>query len=72
MASTIALAFMPSSGAPGSQMLTGGSGFYNGQSAVSIGFSGTTEDSSITYKMGVSWATAGDASFGAGLGYRFK
>ncbi|MGP5057727.1 YadA-like family protein, partial [Psychrobacter celer] len=72
VASTIALAFMPSSGAPGSQMITGGSGHYNGQSAVSLGFSGTTVDSSVTYKIGVAWATSGENSFGAGLGYRFK
>lgn len=72
MASTIALAFMPSSGIPGSKMITGGSGHYNGQSAVSIGFAATTPDSTVTYKIGAAWATSGEGSFGAGIGYRFE
>ncbi|WP_201528578.1 YadA-like family protein [Psychrobacter frigidicola] len=72
IASAVALSFMPTNNIAGSHMITGGSGFYNGESAVAVGFSGTTIDGKYTYKVGGSWATEGGGTGGAGLGYRWK
>ncbi|WP_395146101.1 YadA-like family protein (plasmid) [Moraxella atlantae] len=50
-------------------MVTGGAGFYNGESAFAIGFTGTT--GRVSYKMESAWASSGDTSYGAGFGYKF-
>ena len=70
IASAVAMGMMPTLSEPG-KMITGGTGLYNGEGAVAIGLTGTTQDSKITYKAGATFVTNGDASVGAGFGYRF-
>lgn len=70
IASAVAMGMMPTLSEPG-RMITGGTGFYNGESAAAIGLTGTLENKKITYKMGATIVSNGDNSFGAGFGYRF-
>jgi len=62
------LSMMPSLTHEG-KMVTGGAGFYNGESAFAIGFTGTT--GRVSYKMESARASSGDTSYGAGFGYKF-
>ncbi|WP_323842640.1 YadA C-terminal domain-containing protein, partial [Moraxella sp. 7624LN] len=71
IASAVALGMMPAPAA-GSQYITGGTGFYNGQSAVAVGLTGATESGKVTYKLGGSLTSSGASTFGAGAGYRWK
>lgn len=68
IAGSVALSMMPSLSTEGS-MITGGTGFYNGESAFALGVTGTT--GSFSYKVGASWVSNGDSTYGAGVGYRF-
>ncbi|MFA9486770.1 MULTISPECIES: YadA-like family protein [unclassified Moraxella] len=71
IAGSVALAMMPAPAA-GSQYITGGTGFYNGESAVALGFTGASETGKFTYKLGGSLTSSGSGIFGAGAGYRWK
>lgn len=71
IAGSVALAMMPAPAA-GSQYITGGTGFYNGESAVALGFTGASETGKFTYKLGGSLTSSGSGTFGAGAGYRWK
>ncbi|MDO4441527.1 MAG: YadA-like family protein [Moraxella sp.] len=71
IAGAVALAMMPAPAA-GSHYITGGTGFYNGESAVALGFTGTTETGKFTYKLGGSLTSSGSGTFGAGAGYRWR
>ncbi|WII95346.1 YadA-like family protein [Moraxella haemolytica] len=71
IAGSVALAMMPAPAA-GSQYITGGTGFYNGESAIALGFTGASETGKFTYKLGGSLTSSGSGIFGAGAGYRWK
>ena len=68
IAGSTALAMMPTLSGEGS-MITGGTGLYNGESAFALGISGTTGN--VSYKVGASWVSSGDATYGAGFGLKF-
>ena len=68
IAGSTALAMMPTLNGEGS-MITGGTGLYNGESAFALGISGTTGN--VSYKVGASWVSSGDATYGAGFGLKF-
>ncbi|VWX31788.1 hypothetical protein ENHY17A_600001 [Moraxellaceae bacterium 17A] len=72
IASSVAFAMMPTITEAGVKMVSMGTGYYNGQSAVSVGFTGTDESGKYSFKFGSSYSTAGDATFGAGVGFRWK
>ncbi|STY86119.1 chromosome segregation protein SMC [Moraxella ovis] len=71
VAGAVALAMMPAPAA-GSHYITGGTGFYNGESAVAVGLTGASETGAFTYKIGGSVNSSGSGTFGAGAGYRWK
>lgn len=71
IAGAVALAMMPAPTA-GGKYITGGTGFYNGESAVALGFTGTTETGKFTYKLGGALTSSGSGTFGAGAGYRWR
>ncbi|STZ06156.1 YadA-like family protein [Moraxella ovis] len=71
VAGSVALAMMPAPAA-GSQYITGGTGFYNGESAIALGFTGASETGKFTYKLGGSLTSSGSGTFGAGAGYRWR
>lgn len=71
VASAIAYASMPQTHQAGERMWTAGSGYFNGQSAVSLGWSGTSSSGKTTIKLGTSWSNNSNFSVGAGVGYRY-
>ena len=72
IASSIALSQMPTPTVAGKNMITVGSGFFNSQSALAVGMSGSTSDGKISYKVGTAWNKEGGATFGAGAGYSWN
>ena len=72
VASAIALSQMPTPVHAGKSMVTVGSGYFNNQSALAVGLTGSTDDGKISYKFGTSWSKEGGTSFGAGAGYSWN
>ncbi|WP_172799108.1 YadA family autotransporter adhesin, partial [Faucicola atlantae] len=67
IAGAVAISMMPTLSE--GRMVTGGAGFYNGESAVSLGLTGGF--GKVSYKVGAAWASNGDSSVGGGIGYRW-
>jgi len=72
IASSIALSQMPSPTRNGASMMTFGSGYYNGQPAIAVGVSGSTEGGDASYRLGTSWTQEGGSAFGVGAGFYFR
>lgn len=72
IASAMALGAMPTMSTPGAHMITGGSGFFNGEGAVAVGLSGTTDSGKVSYKLGGTYTKEGGSGFSMGGGYRWK
>ena len=72
IASAMALSAMPTMSEAGAHMITGGSGFFNGSSAVAVGLTGTTESGKYSYKAGGTYTKDGGSGFSLGGGYRWK
>ena len=70
IASSVAMASMPSSFIKGEARIAGGFGYYNGQNAIAIGITGATETGDYSYKLGSSYTQEGGAVVGAGISYR--
>lgn len=71
IAGTAAIAFMPSAHRAGTRMFTSGVANFNGENALSLGITGINEAGDISYKIGGSYATGGDAVVGGGLAIAF-
>lgn len=72
VASAMAIGSMPTMPFAGAQMITGGSAYFNGQGALAVGISGTTESGKVSYKIGGSYTKDGSSAFSMGGGYRWK
>ena len=70
IASASAIAFMPTPNA-GGRMMTGGAANYNGESAIAIGMTATTDSGKYTYRFGGTFSTNGGSVIGGGLGMAF-
>ena len=70
IASTVAMAFMPSAMIPGETRISGGTGYYNGQSAIAIGLTGASDTGYLNYKIGSSYTQEGGVVVGGGVSYR--
>ena len=70
IASASAIAFMPTPNA-GGRMMTGGAANYNGESAIAIGMTATTDSGKYTYRFGGTFSTSGGSVIGGGLGVAF-
>ena len=70
IASASAIAFMPTPNA-GGRMMTGGAANYNGESAIAIGITATTDSGKYTYRFGGTFSTSGGSVIGGGLGMSF-
>ena len=70
IASTVAMAFMPSAMIPGETRISGGSGYYNGQSAIAVGLTGASDTGDFNYKIGSSYTQEGGVVVGGGVSYR--
>ena len=71
IANAIAFASLPTPPIAGKKMFTFGSGYHNGESAISVGFSGSSDTGAVSYKLGGSWSQEGGTSIGVGGGYMF-
>ncbi|OAV14356.1 hypothetical protein AO375_1083 [Moraxella catarrhalis] len=72
IANAIAIATLPSPNRAGEHHVLFGSGYHNGQAAVSLGTAGSSDTGKSTYKIGLSWSDAGGLSGGVGGSYRWK
>ena len=72
IANAIAIATLPSPSRAGEHHVLFGSGYHNGQAAVSLGAAGSSDTGKSTYKIGLSWSDAGGLSGGVGGSYRWK
>ncbi|WP_241498679.1 YadA C-terminal domain-containing protein, partial [Moraxella catarrhalis] len=72
IANAIAIATLPSPNRAGEHHVLFGSGYHNGQAAVSLGAAGSSDTGKSTYKIGLSWSDAGGLSGGVGGSYRWK
>ncbi|MPX39651.1 YadA-like family protein [Moraxella catarrhalis] len=72
IANAIAIATLPSPSRAGEHHVLFGSGYHNGQAAVSLGAAGLSGTGKSTYKIGLSWSDAGGLSGGVGGSYRWK
>ena len=72
IANAIAIATLPSPSRAGEHHVLFGSGYHNGQAAVSLGAAGLSDTGKSTYKIGLSWSDAGGLSGGVGGSYRWK
>ena len=72
IANAIAIATLPSPSRAGEHHILFGSGYHNGQAAVSLGAAGLSDTGKSTYKIGLSWSDAGGLSGGVGGSYRWK
>ena len=70
VASTVAMALMPSAMIPGEVRIAGGTGYYNGENAIAVGLTGATETGAFSYKIAGSYTDAGGAVVGGGVSYR--
>ena len=71
IANAMAFAALPSPPIAGKNMFTFGTGYHEGQAAISLGVAGSSDNGVISYKFGGSWSEAGGTSFGVGGGYMF-
>ena len=71
IAQALAIAQMPSPSIPGRNMFTFASGYHNGESAIALGFSGSSDTGIASYKIGGSWSEVGGTSFAVGGGIMF-
>lgn len=71
IAGSVAIGMMPTATEAGVKMVSVGTGHHNGETAIAIGFTGTTANGKYSFKVGSSYATSGGATFGGGVGYRF-
>jgi len=67
----LAVAGMPQPYEPGRSMVALGVGTYNGEQAISIGFSGTGSDGDLVAKAGIAYDSMGKVSASAGMGLQF-
>ncbi len=72
VASALAISSMPTMSIPGAHMITGGSGYFNGQGSLAIGMTGTNNTGKVSYKIGGSYTQKGGSAFSVGGGYRWK
>lgn len=72
VASALAISSMPTLSIPGAHMITGGSGYFNGQGSLAIGMTGTNNTGKISYKIGGAYTQDGGSAFSIGGGYRWK
>ena len=70
IASSIAFASMPTAINKGEVRIAGGTGYFNGASALAVGITGATETGDFTYKFGGSYTEDGGAVVGGGVSYR--
>lgn len=71
IASTVALAFMPSAMNAGETRVAGGTGYYNGHSAIALGMTGSTSTGDF-YKIGSSYTKSGGVVVGGGVSFLVK
>lgn len=64
IASTVALAFMLSAMNAGETRVAGGTGYYNGHSAIALGMTGSTSTGDFNYKIGSSYTKSGGVVVG--------
>ena len=72
ISSALAIASMPTMSIAGAHMITGGSGYYNGQGSMAVGLTGTSDTGKVSYKIGGSYTDNGGSAFSIGGGYRWK
>ena len=72
IAGATALAMMPTASEPDARMLSFGSGFFNGESAIAVGYTGTSDNGKWSFKTGISFNSASEPTYGLGAGYRFR
>lgn len=72
IAGVTAFASMPTVSDPNARMLSFGTGFYNGQKAIAIGYTGADSTGKLSFKTGLSYNNKSGTTIGAGVGYRFR
>lgn len=72
IASAIALSALPTPSAPNQHHLSFGTGYFNKQSAVALGATGTSQTGKVSYKVGLSYSKEGGTAGGVGGSYRWK
>lgn len=72
IAGATAAANIPQVTQPGSNLLGMGVGNFNGQSAVAVGYSRSSDNNKVLFKVSGAATTQGDFNVGAGIGYQWK
>ncbi len=71
IASSMAMANIPTTTMPGKQSVGLGMGSFGGQSAVAVGYSGMSDSGKVTIKFSTGATSQGDYGVGAGIGYQW-
>lgn len=71
IASSMAMANIPTTTVPGKQSIGLGVGSFGGQSAVAVGYSGMSDSGKISIKLSTGATSQGDYGVGAGIGYQW-
>ena len=71
IASSMAMANIPTVTVPGKQSIGLGVGSFGGQSAVAVGYSGMSDSGKINIKLSTGATSQGDYGVGAGIGYQW-
>lgn len=72
IASTVALAFMPSAMNAGETRIAGGTDYYNGHNAIALGMTGASATGDFNYKIGSSYTKTGSVVVGGGVSFLVK
>ncbi|MCL1624443.1 YadA-like family protein, partial [Moraxella sp. Tifton1] len=71
IAGNTAMMNIPQVTRPGANLLGVGLGHYKGQNAIAVGFSSSSDNENIIFKISGSATTQGDYTIGSGLGYQW-
>lgn len=72
IAAATAMANIPTSSVAGETILGVGVGSFKGQSSVAVGYSTTTDNNKIIFKVSGGATTQGDVNVGGGVGFKWK